>query len=384
VLRGLEQVIWSALAMNGRLPQCGCAALATIAAFGLCQLCFNNSASSFIAPSTGRRVATSHGEVKSLPLWLVFASAQPAAAITDANSYDGSLACVAVLTVALTAIVSYQRSHILREPLSIAGVPTAQQRRQMLVPLGAAVVAPASACFAKTKEEEEEKEELKKVFSMTPAEKAKKAIQEKEAVAKKKKEEKEKGEQKKKEQEEKRKQEKEAIVKKENEQREAKAKQAKEDKEATEKKKKGAKEAVENKKRDERETAEKKKKEAEEKKRKEEEEVKKQQSGGSIFDTLGQLVVGGLGVVAVLPKKKKAGDEGAAEEATEEDIAPKGKQVAPKVEEPKKDETKKDEAKQKESKKDEAKKDEAKNDDAKQEEAKKDEANKDESKKTEA
>jgi len=331
VLRGLEQVIWSALAMNGRLPQCGCAALATIAAFGLCQLCFNNSASSFIAPSTGRRVATSHGEVKSLPLWLVFASAQPAAAITDANSYDGSLACVAVLTVALTAIVSYQRSHILREPLSIAGVPTAQQRRQMLVPLGAAVVAPASACFAKTKEEEEEKEELKKVFSMTPAEKAKKAIQEMEAVAKKKKEEKEKGEQKKKEQEEKRKQEKEAIVKKENEQREAKAKQAKEDKEATEKKKKGAKEAVENKKRDERETAEKKKKEAEEKKkkeaeekeaeekkkkeaeekkRKEEEEVKKQQSGGSIFDTLGQLVVGGLGVVAVLPKKKKGRGRG--------------------------------------------------------------------------
>merc|ERR1712032_924861 len=209
---------------------------------------------------------------------------------------------------ALAAIASFHLSA--REPLSIAGMASARQRRQVIGPLSAAVVMPVSACFAN-----EEAEDLKKAFTMTAAEEAK--------------------------------------AKKGREEREAKAKQAKEDKEAEVKKKKEEKAAAdtknkENKDKDKaakekadkeaKEKAEAKKKaEAEEKSRKEKEEEakKQQQSGGSIFDTLGQVVVGGLGVAAVLPKKKKAGDEDSDKDVAEE--APTGKQAVPKIEEAKKE-----------------------------------------------
>jgi len=399
------------VAMNGRLSQSSRFALAAVAALGLSELCFHNAASPFIAPSIGSRVAVSQGEAKSLPLWLVFASAQPAAAVTDANSYDCSFACVAAFAVALAAIASFHLSA--REPLSIAGMASARQRRQVIGPLSAAVVMPVSACFAN-----EEEEDLKKAFTMTAAEKAK---------AKKAKEEKEKKEkeEKRKEEDEKRKKEikdKEAKAKKGREEREAKAKQAKEDKEAEMKKKKEEKEAADKKKKEEKAAADtknkenkdkdkaakekadkeakekaeaKKKAEAEEKSRKEKEEEakKQQQSGGSIFDTLGQVVVGGLGVAAVLPKKKKAGDEDSDKDVAEE--APTGKQAVPKIEEAKKEaaeETKKgdsapkeehaaakvEDANKKETEKEEAKKEEAKNDEPKKDAAKQDEAKPDE------
>jgi len=317
-----------------------------IAVFGLCQLGFENSSSSFIAPSTGRGDATSQGEVTSLPLWLVLASAQPAAAITDANSYDGSFAYVAALTVTLAAVVFSQRSRIAHDPLSIASVPTAQQRRQMIVPLGAVVVAPASACYAK-----------KDATEVADA-----AAKAKQDVA--------------------------AALEKEN----------KADQEAREEAARAKKEAEEYE-----------KKKADEKKQQEWE--AKKESGGSSFDTLFQVLAVGLGVASVLPKPKTAGDEGAAEEAKEEDSAPngeqaapeeakeedsapKGEQAAPKVEEPQKDEPEKEEAQidelnkdepnKEEANKDEAKKDEAKQEEAKKDEAKNDEPNKDEAKKAEA
>merc|ERR1712008_423116 len=119
--------------------------------------------------------------------------------------------------------------------------------------------------------------------------------------------------------------------KKAKEEKEAKEKKEKVEKEAKEKKDKQEKEAKEKKEKEAKEQAEAaKKKEEEEKKRKEEEAKKQAGGGGSIFDTLGQIVVGGLGVAAVLPRKKKAGAEGAADEAKTE--------VKKEAEEAKKDE----------------------------------------------
>merc|ERR1719410_2283509 len=116
--------------MNGRWLQCSRVAIATVAALGLCQLCFNNSASSFVAPPSGSRgssVVVTQGEAKSLPLWLVLASTQPAAAATDANSHESPFACVAALAVALAFAVSFKHSFTDREPLNAATMLAAQR-----------------------------------------------------------------------------------------------------------------------------------------------------------------------------------------------------------------------------------------------------------------
>jgi len=154
--------------MSVRVSQCGCAAITTVFALGLYQLCFSINATSFIAPSPGGRAGMPEGEAKSLPFWLALASAQPAVAVTDASSYDGNVACIAAFTAVFGAMFFFQRANNACKPPSIAVMPTAQQRRQIIVPLGAVVAAPPSMCFA-----EEEDAEL------TPAEKAKKAREEK-------------------------------------------------------------------------------------------------------------------------------------------------------------------------------------------------------------
>jgi len=205
--------------MSVRLSKCGCVAIATVVALGLHQLCFNNNATSFISPSAGSKAGMPQSDVKSLPVWMVLASAQPAVAASDASSYDSTVAGVAALTAAFACVVLFQGARNPCKSPSIAGVPSAQQRRQMFVPLGALVAAPPSMSFANEEEAD-----------LTAGEKAKK---EKAALIKKKKDAEE-AERLKKKQEvqeklKKEKEEKEGKMKKEKEEREAKKQKTKKD-----------------------------------------------------------------------------------------------------------------------------------------------------------